>query len=338
MALDNYIDYLRLGVPSKEIDSIILECCNDADDIFSPEAFAFSKKYLGKGFDFKFTGYTLAYAKDNDGYIKTEVFEPLLELVDNVQKFSKKKSLYFSLTLLKNLQNEDKDKTAQVLRIVNKIVKSGATPETSLNYLNDFEGREGFLEEIVDYSINTQIPMYKLKRHSFQSKKESHQLIYSTMMKQQKPFFSIQLMVEDLPIWEDIDEALSGLNDFLTKNPDFPVELLRVLVDRMIVEAWQIQNENYAICTLNPEVRKEYDATSIVYRFYTNRNDKVKQNKNIFSKYEIKEMDRRSKEEKSILCKDVLKELNFKINFSPKNASRDFILKTNLSSMRRKFF
>ena len=123
-----------------------------------------------------------------------------------------------------------------------------------------------------------------------------------------------------MPIWKDIDEALSGLNDFLTKNPDFPVELLRVLVDRMIVEAWQIQNGNYAICTLNPEVRKEYDATSIVYRFYTNRNDKVKQNKNIFSKYEIKEMDRRSKEEKSILWKDVLKELNFKINFSPKNA------------------
>ena len=46
----------------------------------------------------------------------------------------------------------------------------------------------------------------------------------------------------------------------------------------------------------------------------------MKQNKNIFSKYEIKEMERRSKEEKSILWKDVLKELNFKINFSAKNA------------------
>ena len=261
IALDTYIDYLNSGVPSGKIANIISECRNGVDGLFSQEALELSKKYLEKEIDAHLTYTTLIFAKDNNKNIKTEVFEPLLELVENVQKYSKDKSFYFSKTILMDARSKDKDSTIRMFKIANKIVKSGANPSTIINYLRDFKGQEDLLEVIVDYSINTKTPMYKLKRHSFQTKKESHQLIYSTMMKQQKPFLSIRLMVDDLPIYEEIDEALAGLNDFLIKNPDFPVEMLRTLVEHTLSKAWRISNGYYAT---NPEL-KEYDATSIVY-------------------------------------------------------------------------
>ena len=238
LALDNYIDYLRMGLSSSEIYGLIIECSNDADDTFSKEAFEFSKRYLEEGMDVQAVEYTLAYAKNNDGYIKKEVFEPLLDLVENVRKSPKNKSMDFSLPLLRSVQNKDEDDTAQILRIVNKIVESGATPQTSLNYLKEFQDQEDFLEDIVDYSIKTKTPMYKLKRHSFHRKQDVHKLLYSTLIERNTPFFILQLMIEDIPVWANFDSLLLGFSEFLKNKPDFPPELLRPITTLMFEEAF----------------------------------------------------------------------------------------------------
>lgn len=232
LALDSYIDYLKIGMPAVAIHEILLECSQDSDDTFSPVALNSAKKLFEKGVSALDIQYLVMYSKDKNGDIKDGFFEQLDVLVDSLIEKGYIKDV---ISFIKLVRDYNAETSIQVMKIINRLVKEKFNSLQTASYLDKFNDNEQFLEQIIDYSEKSKTPMWKLKRHPFHSMGTAQQCFISMLIQiEGMPYLIIKSIMEDMQNKQITNNVYLGLMDLINKTQNFPLELL----NKIFTKTW----------------------------------------------------------------------------------------------------